>query len=112
MDRFPEAFRRFERDVDAGRFESYHQLTLAFRWWAGERWRGTSRQLEALNNEAENLGFNVPDVYREAIREKHYTDFHDRARRTWKQEVVTVKGKAQNRYRDIKTGRFIPKPNT
>ena len=29
---------------------------------------------------------------------------------TWRHEVVTVKGKSQVRYRDLKTGRFIKKP--
>jgi hypothetical protein len=69
MDRFPEGFRRFESDVDVRRFESYHQLTLAFRWWAGEKWRGTSRQWEAFNAEAERLGFDVPSSVREEVRE-------------------------------------------
>jgi hypothetical protein len=111
MDRFPEAFRRFESDVDVGRFESYHQLTLAFRWWAGERWRGTPRQWEALNKESENLGFNVPDFYREAIRGKRYSDYYPTgARRTWRRENVNLRGKTRNVYRDIMTGRFIKKP--
>ena len=52
MDKFPEAFRRFENDVDIGRLESYRQLTLSFRWWAGQRWKGTTRQWSALNSEA------------------------------------------------------------
>jgi len=29
---------------------------------------------------------------------------------TWKYETVTVKGKSQDRYRDLKTGRLIKKP--
>jgi len=63
MDKFPDAFRRFENDVDVGRFESYRQLTYAFRYWAGQRWKGTTKQWSALNAEAENLGFDVPEVY-------------------------------------------------
>ncbi len=43
---------------------SHHQLTLSFRWRAGEKWKGTYRQWEALNAEAENLGFNAPDFYK------------------------------------------------
>jgi hypothetical protein len=110
VDRFPEAFRRFESDVDVGKFETYHQLTLSFRWWAGERWRGTHRQWEALNREAENLGFNEHYGYREAIREKRYTDFYSRGSSTWKRETVSIRGVAKTRYRDIRTGRFIKKP--
>jgi len=29
---------------------------------------------------------------------------------TWRYEVVTVRGGSQDRYRDLKTGRFIRKP--
>jgi hypothetical protein len=111
MDRFPEAFRRFESDVEVGRFETYHQLTLAFRWWAGERWRGTSRQWEALNKEAENLGFNEHYGYRKAIQEKSYSDYyHFRQKSTWRRETVNLRGRARSVYRDTKTGRFIKKP--
>ena len=31
--------------------------------------------------------------------------------RTWRCETVTVRGKSQSIYRDIKTGRFIKKPS-
>lgn len=69
MDKFPEAFERFENDVDIGRFVSYMELTSAFRWWAGEKWIGTPRQWEAFNAEAEKIGFPVPDLFREEFRE-------------------------------------------
>jgi hypothetical protein len=114
LDKFPEAFRRFEGDVDVGRFRSYNELTMAFRWWAGERWRGTGRQWAALNTEAENLGFNVPDFIRREIRESHgsgnYVSEEKQKAVTWKYETIEVKGSPQNRYRDLKTGRFIKKP--
>ena len=105
MDRFPEAFERFESDVDIGRFRSYHELTLSFRWWAGERWVGSSRQWEALNAEAENLGFEPPDFIREELEERWVY-----SRYTWRRESVNLKGKVRSVYRDIKTGRFIKKP--
>jgi predicted glycosyltransferase involved in capsule biosynthesis len=105
MDRFPEAFERFEYDVDVSGFRSYHELTLAFRWWAGERWRGTRRQWEALNAEAENLGFEVPDFVREELEESR-----SYSRSSWRREVVSLRGKARSVYRDIKTGRFMKKP--
>ena len=114
MDKFPEAFRRFESDVDVGRFRSYHELTLSFRWWAGNRWKGTARQWTALNNEAENLGFDIPDFIRSEIRESHSWGYYNSEGKqraiTWKRETVNVRGSNQNRYRDIKTGRFIKKP--
>jgi hypothetical protein len=89
-------------------------LTLAFRWWAGERWVGSPRQWEALNNEAENLGFDVPDFIRKEVRESGRSGYYvsgERQRKvTWKHESVNIRGKSQGRYRDLKTGRFIKKP--
>ncbi len=61
---------------------SHHQLTVSFRWRAGEKWKGTYRQWEALNAEAENLGFNAPDFYKKAIREQKYSEFYDAGQRT------------------------------
>jgi hypothetical protein len=31
--------------------------------------------------------------------------------RSWRHETVTVKGKSQERYRDLQSGRFIQNPN-
>ena len=110
MDKFPEAFRRFENDVDISRFESYHQITTAFRWWGGQRWKGTAKQWQALNKEAENLGFNVPNVYRDAIREKQYSELFDRRKPTWKKVTINIRGVKSSRFRDLRTGRFVKKP--
>jgi len=38
MDRFPEAFDRFERVVDLRSFRSGRELKYAFSHWAGRRW--------------------------------------------------------------------------
>lgn len=114
VDRFPEAFERFEEDVDIRSLRSYSELTTAFRWWAGEKWKGTTKQWRALNVEAERLGFEVPRFIREELRESGrsgYVVSEGRYRAvTWRHEVVKVKGNPQNRYRDLKTGRFIKKP--
>jgi hypothetical protein len=99
LDKFPEAFRRFESTVDIGKFETYYQLSLGFRWWAGQKWRGTPNQWRAFNREAENLGFEAPRFVRDV-----------REALSWKQVRITVRGKSQSRYRDVKTGRFIRKP--
>jgi hypothetical protein len=114
VDRFPEAFERFEEDVDIESLKSYSELIAAFRLWAGERWKGTAKQWSALNIEAKRLGFEVPRFIREEIRESQrlgYVVSEGRQRAlTWRHEVVTVRGSSQDRYRDIKTGRFIKKP--
>ena len=57
MDRFPEAFRRFERVVNVYRFRSYRELRYAFSHWAGKRWRNTWAQNRALAYEGRRLGF-------------------------------------------------------
>ena len=45
---------------------------------------------------------------------KHRFSVHEERRPTiqtvWRHETLTVKGKLQSRYRDLKTGRFIKKP--
>jgi hypothetical protein len=104
-DRFPEAFRRFEKVVYVDRFENYQQLAYAFSNWAGKRWRDTYKQNLALKKEGRRLGLEgeIPAYFR-----RQYPSHSQRT--TWKQETVIVKGKSQTRYRDLLTGRFIKKP--
>ena len=104
MDRFPEAFSRFEEVVDVRRIQSFRQLRLAFASWAGWKWHDTYLQTRALAVEAQKLGIPV------FIGKRPVSHFHGRTAVTWRHEVVTVKGKSQVRYRDLKTGRFIKKP--
>ena len=105
MDKFPEAFGRFENRVRVYDIESFRQLTLAFASWSGPNWRGTRRQMEALVVEARRFG--IP-VHGERERKIRYSPWISQT--TWKYEAITVRGKSQQRYRDIKTGRFIKKP--
>lgn len=100
MDEFPEAFERFEMVVDIDRILTFDQLLVSFRYWAGSNWKGTSRQVEALKIEAWKHGIPVRAESRP----------EESRRRTWRHETVTVKGKTQYRFRDLKTGRFIKKP--
>jgi len=104
MDRFPEAFHRFEKIVDLRSFRSGRELMYAFTHWAGKRWVDSYSQNVALNREVEKRGFEEIRVPRYSRRPQFY------ARQTWKLETVTIKGKSQFRYRDLKTGRFIRKP--
>jgi hypothetical protein len=60
LDKFPEAFERFEKRVDVSRIRSFEQLTLAFSIWAGKQWKGTSKQVKALKIEAVKRGIPVP----------------------------------------------------
>jgi hypothetical protein len=105
VDRFPEAFERFERVVDIGRFDSYRELACAFSHWAGRRWVDSYDQNLALREEARKRGFfdaRLPRYF-----EKPYAR---QKRQSWRHETVIVRGKSQVRYRDLRTGRFIKKP--
>jgi hypothetical protein len=73
MDRFPEAFRRFEQNVSTRQIKIFNQLTLAFSSWAGSKWRDTSRQNDALAVEARKLGIPTEDYYRRE-EQKHQWD--------------------------------------
>lgn len=110
MDKFPEAFRRFEKRVRVDKIHSFLQLKMAFSYWAGRNWRDTRLQNEALTIEAEKRG--IP-VSRET-EPRHPRVLIGReigpTPATWTHKFVTVKGKRQSRYRDLKTGRFIKKP--
>jgi hypothetical protein len=86
MDRFPQAFRRFEREVDIRSFRSYRELAYAFSHWAGKRWVDSYAQNYALKREGIKLGFldaKIPDYFR------RYTPRQKRAvrRRRWKRKV-------------------------
>jgi hypothetical protein len=104
-DKFPEAFERFERDVDVDSFRSYRELAYGFSHWAGKRWVDSYKQNFALGKEARKRGFfdaKLPRYFeRPSVRQ---------TRQTWRHETVTVRGKSQVRYRDVRTGRFIKKP--
>ncbi|MGD0159359.1 MAG: hypothetical protein ABSB89_03585 [Candidatus Bathyarchaeia archaeon] len=104
MDKFPECFERFERVVDVDRIRNLPHLKLAFSSWAGRKWLDTYGQNEALRVEARKLGIPV------FVERRTTAPRESRVAVTWRQEVVTVKGSSQDRYRDLKTGRFIRKP--
>ncbi len=110
MDKFPEAFARFEEDVDTEEIEDFRELKASFSLWAGEHWVGSSRQISALKVEAHRLGISVPVVAKPKRIAKGRARRGKVEARTWRFEKVTVKGKSQPRYRDLETGRFIKKP--
>ena len=104
MDRFPEAFHRFEKVVELRSFRSGRELKYAFTHWAGYRWIDSYSQNIALNQEIEKRGFEITQLPR------YFPRFQFVPKQTWRYETVTVRGKPQVRYRDIKTGRFLKNP--
>jgi len=110
LDKFPEAFRRFEEVVDVDRIESFTQLELAFALWAGQKWHGTYLQREALAREARQRGIPAFVASGRVPYGRRTSHVAQREAATWRHEVVNVRGHSQDRYRDLKTGRFIRKP--
>jgi hypothetical protein len=103
-DRFPEAFKRFEEDVDVSRFESFRQLEFAFGRWAGQKWVPTYRQLDALRYEARRI-----EALKDGYRRRNAIYFPYSPNVSCRHETVSVRGRIQHRYRDIRTGRFVKK---
>jgi hypothetical protein len=111
MDKFPEAFSRFEQVVEVDKIESFRELLVQFRMWAGQKWHGTNRQLNALAVEPRKRGIPVVVEKRPlANRGRGVAHVSERVAVSWRHEVVTVRGSCQDRYRDLKTGRFVRKP--
>jgi hypothetical protein len=103
VDRFPEAFERFERQVNVGNFDNYRQLAYAFALWAGKRWVDSYLQNLALKREGERLGFKdakIPDYF-ERIKPR-VTVFKRRGRavrrRKWKRKVRITRVKKSVRW--------------
>lgn len=87
VDRFPEAFERFEIEVGIDSFDSYRELTYGFSWWAGKRWVDSYAQNIALKRMAEKRGFKaeLPMYFkREGITVR---------RRKWKRKITISKVK-------------------
>ena len=107
MDEFPEAFKRFEKRVDVSRIRSFDHLALSFSHWAGKQWRGTSKQIEALKVEARRIGIPVPEERRPRRRREEGLTWLIEEGKTWRSEIDRL---GRTHYRDLKTGRFIPRP--
>ena len=119
---FEEYLGRIERKVYLDDAKSYAQFAAIVQSFSGERWKGSFKQVMALKDGTERRGFDTTlPAY---IWKRDYARFYVRGfgspfhrgttvpakRKGWKRETVKVKGKAQVRYRDLKTGRFVRKP--
>ena len=109
---FEEAFDRLERYTNARNTRNLRELVMVAEWYFGHKFH-TDRQYEALRIEAKRRGYFERWALMEKLRELpwyaqrqsnvYYT-------RRYRRETLTVRGKYQIRYRDVKTGRFIKKP--
>ena len=99
LDKFPEAFERFEEVVDTDSFQSFRELRLGFSFWAGRNWKNTRKQNEALRIEAVKRGISVP---RETPRRRAVS-----LKAIW---IRTVDRLGRVHYHDRKTMRYIKKP--
>ena len=84
---------------------AFRIIAFVLSHWASIRWVDSYQQNLALREEARKRGFfdaRLPRYFeRPSARQ---------TRQSWRHETVIVRGKSQERYRDIKTGRFIKKP--
>jgi hypothetical protein len=100
MDKFPDAFRRFEQQVSLKNIVSFRQLALATGSWSGPKWIPSQRQIEALADEARKRRLPVQDERERNVR--HSIPWISKS--IWKFETISVRGKSQQQYRDNKTG--------
>lgn len=107
MDKFPEAFERFERDVNVDKIETWKQLKLTFGSWAGDKWVPTGKQLEALAVQARKLG--IPVTSEEIKQQKTWESKLER-------EIAFERAREAMREREREAERerlkFNPKPKT
>jgi hypothetical protein len=111
MDRFPEAFDRFEEEVDISDTTSFDELLIQFAIWAGQKWKESPRQLQALKIEARQRGIMTPSArYPSRTYSRTYSHLHRTySQRTYSRQVITRRGRLQYVYRDLRTGRFTRK---
>lgn len=113
VDDFPEAFARFENDVDISETGNWHELVMQFKHWSGKRWKGTPLQMKALRIEAEERGIRYepqkiarqtryPERY---VPERHVPERYFPERHV-NREVFTRRGRQTIVYRDPRSGRF------
>jgi len=110
---FQEAFDRMERKTNARECKDLNELILVAERYFGDKWYPTDSQLEALKDEARRRGYyerwEKIRLAKELLR-KEYPQPQFYVQTSWRHETVKVRGKIQDRYRDLKTGRFIKKP--
>ena len=74
MDRFPEAFDRFEQDVETKYIKSFQQLFFSYMMWGGKYASMSRRQVIALKHEAIKRGIGNISVERDRLGRIHYRD--------------------------------------
>jgi len=86
LDKFPEAYKRYEDAIDTSEMKTFQELLYSFRGWGKQRFPPTTKQIDALKIEA-----------------KKHLDLINK-------EFVSVRGSRQVRYRNLKSGRFAKNP--
>jgi hypothetical protein len=106
MDKFPEAFRRFEETVDVDRIESFNELRAEFAMWAGRNWKNTASQNKALATEALRRGIPIAEGVKRHIPAKEgFTRWlrrAEQAQREWAKQKFSVKYVTYHSWREQK----------
>ena len=74
LDKFPQAFDRFEEDVDTRNIRSFQQLFFESQTWGGRQTPMTRRQTEAQRHEASKRGKGNTSVERDRKNRRHFRD--------------------------------------
>jgi hypothetical protein len=109
LQNYSEMFARLERQVEMKCCRNYEEVKMMMESWMGSKWRETSGQLKLVRIECKRLGIPVRlEGKPRAPSERGFV--HVSQAPSWRHETVTVKGKSQERYRDLQSGRFIQNP--
>lgn len=103
MDKFPEAYKRFEKKVDLSDVNSFQQLLKAFQLWGDKKAPATRLQKRALAVEGKKDGIE-PTETRRIVHERKEISY---TRKDGRQVNYIRKGRIVNQTVDIITGRFV-----
>ncbi len=102
MDKFPEAFRRYEEKVDVDKKWSFQQLLTSFGEWGKDKWIASKKQKKALAVEADIIGIKPHEQQEIEFTEKlisYVNKFGTLVEYTQKARTQTV-------FRNLLTGRY------
>ena len=99
MNHFPKAFEQYQEKVDTSNIKNFQQLLYSFKGWAGNKYKDTPKQREALEREARKLG--ITTITKPRIEKPKITAVVEKS--------IKIRGEKRTVYRDVKTGRFVRK---
>ncbi len=102
MDKFPEAFRRYEDKVDVDKKWTFQQLLTSFSEWGKDKWIESKKQKKALAIEADLIGIKPHEKQEIRFEEKLISYVN----KYGTQVTYTQKARIQVAFRNLITGRY------